>query len=314
MVLAAVLLQDRLNEVSSGSRDVISVMPKILGNFLTILSMSSDALDLQAVTLSLANHGWLTFLLRPLKFGASAGSVVEDPTRVSFSMSCFLQHIHGDFSTPGVYLEVVLAWLIIPVALLALLLFSLLTAALFTSVRRRRMVWQRRLRRLVRRSWHIFRPKAIVLAYILHPSVSKMFLSTFRCLQADPGLHGTPYGDPRWHADFSIVCTDRRHKSWMIVAGIGLLVWSIGIPIFFFVSLRRVLMKGKHSLASPVVRRTYGFLYTGFEPSLYGYESVFMIKKGRLSSLCHTGVHHATCPNRALALCTAHVLCGTAPL
>ena len=57
--------------------------------------------------------------------------------------------------------------------------------------------------------------------------------------------------------------------------GLGLLLWVVGLPVATLLLLREV----KSSLRTADTRAQFGFLYKGYKPQAYFWESVVMFRK-----------------------------------
>jgi hypothetical protein len=62
-------------------------------------------------------------------------------------------------------------------------------------------------------------------------------------------------------ADLQLLCYTETWNNWVAVAGIAVLIYPVGIPVFFFV----VLYKNRYRLGKTAVKQSLGFLYEGAE-------------------------------------------------
>merc|ERR1711871_676392 len=83
------------------------------------------------------------------------------------------------------------------------------------------------------------------------------------------------YDVERMLTNLDVDCTSSEHISQQILAAAGLAVWSFGVPLLFFC----ILYKCKSKLHTDSYIQTIGFLYNGFEPQVYWFESFIMIRK-----------------------------------
>jgi hypothetical protein len=81
--------------------------------------------------------------------------------------------------------------------------------------------------------------------------------------------------------DLAVECNFAESALFSYGVGIPfLLLYAFGIPVMSFV----VLYHRRHKLHSdPRTRATYGFLYSGFKPRWYGFESIIMLRKSMLA-------------------------------
>jgi len=87
-------------------------------------------------------------------------------------------------------------------------------------------------------------------------------------------------------ADFHLICHDAAWYQATIIALIGLAVYTVGIPLFFYIKMNEY-VKGKtgaNRLDQKGVRCQLGFLYDGFERRAWYFELVDMLHK--LMALC----------------------------
>ena len=76
--------------------------------------------------------------------------------------------------------------------------------------------------------------------------------------------------------DLDIECFSGSHLLWAVFGGVpGLLLWVMGIPLGTWLLLR----EAREHLESPQVKSKYGFLFKGYHPNTYYWESVIMYRK-----------------------------------
>jgi len=111
------------------------------------------------------------------------------------------------------------------------------------------------------------------------PMISQKFLKLFKCTSfADPSY---PEIGQYLDIDLSIECFTPRYFGWATLAGIGLIHFTFGIPIFFAYQL----ITHRKVLAEPDTVAKLGFLYKKYEPEWYGWELVEMSRKLLLTSV-----------------------------
>lgn len=114
--------------------------------------------------------------------------------------------------------------------------------------------------------------------YFMHPMVTSIFLGSFNCVWLDQETK-LEYGSMRHALNMKIDCESPEHESWLWIAGFGVVFWSLGIPLTYWLKLRRIVRSPTKSLHDFDSMRKFGFLYDGFEPDQYYYETIFMIRK-----------------------------------
>eukprot|EP00930_Biecheleria_cincta_P039673 TRINITY_DN27253_c0_g1_i1.p1 TRINITY_DN27253_c0_g1~~TRINITY_DN27253_c0_g1_i1.p1 ORF type:complete len:1556 (+),score=270.66 TRINITY_DN27253_c0_g1_i1:597-4670(+) len=104
--------------------------------------------------------------------------------------------------------------------------------------------------------------------YLYFPTISGLMLTTWNCEKFDVY---------RVLVDTKVECYSQGNMAWRIVGGAGILVFSVGIPMALIALLRHFYAKDR--LQETSVARMFGFLYSGFEPRYYYFESFYMIRK-----------------------------------
>jgi hypothetical protein len=106
--------------------------------------------------------------------------------------------------------------------------------------------------------------------FLLHTSLSKTALQLFTCVSLDAS------GRTFLVQDINVECSDAAHVMWMYSVGLpALVVYGAGIPMVSLLLLRA----RRASLESKDTQRTYGFLYAGYTPSTYFWETCIMARK-----------------------------------
>lgn len=111
----------------------------------------------------------------------------------------------------------------------------------------------------------------LLLLYLSYPSVSRQALRSIVCTNIG--------GQPLLSFDLTVPC-DNSHTPYRVFAWAQLALISLGLPILSSATLyykRRV-------LHTEEVRRVYHFLYAGYRPSVYWFESARMLTKLALSA------------------------------
>lgn len=174
---------------------------------------------------------------------------VADIAANNFSFSCLLQ-ISGFRSFSYFYLKLILL-ISAPLLLIGLILGIL-------TLKYRRNVKAARLRTTA---------GVLLLLFFIHPSITSITFQTFLCKDIE---------SVKWLvADLAEECWTGLHLLFAVIAGLGAAVWSFGIPVGTWA----ILAEEKPRLQNREVRLKYGFLYKGFKPSAYYWESFIMLRK-----------------------------------
>lgn len=103
--------------------------------------------------------------------------------------------------------------------------------------------------------------------FLMYPLVSVTIVRTFVC----KNVLGVNY----LLADFNVVCDEPEYQVWTIVAACGIVVYPVGIPIFF----AYIIWSHRNRLDEVAVRARLGFLYDAYERSTWWWEIVDMLHK-----------------------------------
>ncbi|CAM9632719.1 unnamed protein product [Ectocarpus fasciculatus] len=127
----------------------------------------------------------------------------------------------------------------------------------------------------------------LLVTFLVYSSVSSMVFQTFACETLDDGIEYL-------RADYSIQCTDAKHKTFEAYAGVMIMVYPVGIPLLYAVQLfqhRGVLADASadKAAAQPIVG-----LWEPYRPERFFYE---VVECGRRIML--TGVVVFIFPNDA---------------
>ena len=107
----------------------------------------------------------------------------------------------------------------------------------------------------------------IVTLFLFHRPITRSAFTLFLC---------TRIYDSWWLAgDLDTACYDGAHSRWMWGIGVPtLLVYSLGVPLAVALLIRRA--HHARGLDSESVRSRFGFLYNGYRPRFYYWESIIM--------------------------------------
>ena len=135
--------------------------------------------------------------------------------------------------------------------------------------------------------WHLFFPKwftdfkrnlmisLITIVYLLLPTITTLAFGIFQWITVDDGVS-------RVKLDLEIECYSYVHLFWWGVLGIPMIViWVFGFPIVGLYAL----IKKRHQLDDPEVKRYYIVLYQGYKPSWFYWEFVNVFRKVALLSV-----------------------------
>jgi hypothetical protein len=120
-----------------------------------------------------------------------------------------------------------------------------------------------------------------VVLFMIHTTVTRAALKLFTCRNLrDLTGRGEAASRSVLAADMTLACDAPESVAWKMLAGIPtFLFFSCGIPLLAFWALHR----NREKLNDARVKQVYGFLYAGFNPKVYFWESVIMMRKVGLS-------------------------------
>jgi len=104
--------------------------------------------------------------------------------------------------------------------------------------------------------------------FLFIPRVNRLLLVNFKC---------QTYDTSRLSLDPSVACWGSEHSIWQTLSWCGIVVFSLGGPLFLYLLLRR--LHNMQLLSTYKILRTYGFLFAGFEPDFYYFECVYIFRK-----------------------------------
>lgn len=216
-------------------QSLIAIYAKIFMNYLQMVVVSAAL-----------NLNWPTFVKTFLNSQQLAGGVAEQ----LFSFDCLLQ----GHSTGSLYFAKVQMYAGLPLGLFLLSVVAWLTVAALTKV-------ENLLKKLV--------ATAVILIFILHPSLTKVMFSLFSCMSL---------GDSRTYLvnDLSIVCWDSEHMKQILTVVIpSIVIVLFGLPLFTLL----ILVIRRSKLDSNSMKITLCFLYKGYTRSHYYWEFFILYRK-----------------------------------
>ena len=127
----------------------------------------------------------------------------------------------------------------------------------------------------------------LLLTFLVYSSVSSLVFQTFACETLDDGIQYL-------RADYTIHCTDAKHRAFEVYAGIMVFVYPVGIPLLYAVLLfqRRDVLA--HTGVDKTKARSIAGLWEPYRPDRFYYE---VVECGRRVML--TGVVVFIFPNDA---------------
>ncbi|CAM9091009.1 unnamed protein product, partial [Laminaria digitata] len=153
-----------------------------------------------------------------------------------------------------------------------LLVLAILALAYYVAKRKYHISSQQR---LTIRSKHL--SAALFVIFFVYSSVSSEILNTFNC----------EYIDASWflRADYSLSCVSKRHRFYMVYAGVMAAVYPIGVPALFcwWLVRNRNYLKGSHRQTIAHLEPFSGIWGT-YRPSRYYYEVVEYCRRLTLST------------------------------
>jgi hypothetical protein len=218
-----------------------SIYLKIFANYLQLVLLVTQ-LSLQ----------WPSFVLSFFKAQSLSGSVDQQ----ILSFECYLagDDPQGD-SYKTVYYERLILLAVLPLIISAAVLAFWLTVFYF---KRRRSILRKELV-----------ATAVVLFFLVHPSLVKEYFAFFSCRQLD--------GSDLWlTSNLDIKCFDEQHSLYAFsVALPAILIWGVGVPSFILA----VLFKKRRSLGTLLMKCRFGFFYNGFKKTHFYWEFLILYRK-----------------------------------
>jgi len=228
--------------------------------FECIVSKTHHDHQVMIVLKQILTYSWLMYRFAPWLFydmGGTFGKEVIDTFRISSeSYHCLLAEIGPDHEVA--YSLIVAAYIFLPICLIQIL-FTLCIQWPIAKC----LTGNQRVRSVPVKDSVI--ALSLVIFYQIHVRFTADVLEVFRCLKYDVNrLVWNP----------SILCESEDHRYWQTVAGIGLVLVSLGLPVLFF-----IIMRSHRNLWDTPGMRTYGFLHLGYKHEFWYWETVLMIRK-----------------------------------
>eukprot|EP00891_Asterochloris_glomerata_P003833 jgi/Astpho2/3833/Aster-x1177 len=115
----------------------------------------------------------------------------------------------------------------------------------------------------------------VVVLFFFYPDLSENVANVFACYPMQFGTYSNGNNGEHtvfyWTQDTTQICFRGSHFWLTMTVGIpGALLICIGIPAGF----AGILYKNRDHLNDPEIKKTYGFLYSGYKPQYYFWESV----------------------------------------
>ena len=119
----------------------------------------------------------------------------------------------------------------------------------------------------------------IFFIFLIYPSVGSSILKTYKCELIEDEWYLTE--------DLSLKCFDEEWNKYAILSGVFIIVYIIGIPLFFYFLMKKNLEILKQSnddnmeqtKESKRFSYRYGFMYMGYENKYWWFELIEMMKK-----------------------------------
>jgi len=128
--------------------------------------------------------------------------------------------------------------------------------------------------KLRRKKYRLLFYKAIIFTlFLIYPAVSRQVISFFNC--------ETINGKSFLVADFHLECYTNRWYQYATAAGVGIVVYPVGIPLLFL----GLLCRNRMNLRRPGIMVSLGFLYESYNANVWWFELVDMGYKLIMTSL-----------------------------
>lgn len=114
----------------------------------------------------------------------------------------------------------------------------------------------------------------VLIVFIIYPSVSNTILRLFKCEEIDDVWYLS--------SDLSVVCFDEVWSEYVVSAGFFIILYILGIPIFFYKLLKNY--KNKELLEDKEIEYKYGFMYMGYNDDMWWFEILELTRKTMLSA------------------------------
>jgi len=107
----------------------------------------------------------------------------------------------------------------------------------------------------------------LVLLFLIQPTTTEKVFQMWQCQEID----GVNY----LQADMSVICWKSEHISYSVFAAVMFVIIPLGVPVLGFVTLYR----NRELLADPPFLAKFRFLYSGYKPQYWFWESLIHARK-----------------------------------
>ena len=144
---------------------------------------------------------------------------------------------------------------------------------------------------------------SILIVFILYPSIGTSILKIFKCDKIED----------EWYLsdDLSLVCFNNQWISYAIVAALAFIIYVIGIPNYFYHTLKnnlKLIKNHEKTVASRNFASKYGFIFKGYTNDFWWFEIVEMMKKITLLATVIYLDESATRIMIAMLMCFAYLI------
>eukprot|EP00903_Cladosiphon_okamuranus_P013951 g12975.t1 len=118
--------------------------------------------------------------------------------------------------------------------------------------------------------WNKHVSMVLLLTFLVYSSVSSILFKTFACEDLEDGKNYV-------RADYRIECDSAKHKAFQVYAGLMMLLYTVGIPVFYGVVLfrdRDVLKRDQVDREETARTRSISDLWKPYRPSVFYYEVI----------------------------------------
>eukprot|EP00937_MAST-01D_sp_MAST-1D-sp2_P007747 g7747.t1 len=112
----------------------------------------------------------------------------------------------------------------------------------------------------------------LVITYLMYPAISSLLFQSFSCETIHLGRY--------LHQDYSIDCDSAKHKTYERLAKAMIALFAIGVPVLFFVLLRR----HRHNL-NGAEAQYLSFFYGDYRPAFWYWEVIECFRKLTLTGV-----------------------------
>ena len=122
----------------------------------------------------------------------------------------------------------------------------------------------------------------IIIAFLVYSSASSAVFRTFSCDTLDDG-------NIYLRADYRIECDSSKHRAFMVYSGLMIIVYPLGIPVFFGILLfrnREFLRNASlRTYNGELVQQSTSSLWKPYKPSAFYYEIVECFRRLLLAGI-----------------------------